>query len=359
MPRTLTLCCTDRQSISAYFAKPASPRAKRKHSPGATVAGPSNAAEPIELDDSDFDEFDLENVEEPALKKSKITPSKHKALNTPFGAPSNSATRTVDSFFSRKGTDKDAGRDLRALAIQKALESSGSGAQRALKKYKLGEQVVPHKSASSGAAFEDYQVSPATAHSSVNDVNAMEGKSLEDPAASGEPSEENAATEARKRRHAEWQRRLQGPTGLVPRRRSLNLDEAEAREVRTALAEARGEVYVSDVEDSADLEDAAGDNDGIAMAAGSSRGGKAKSTKAAVGKTTKGSGKKKEEVGPSGLVYSPLEKQVRALVHSLHGTQLTLCKHSLWQLRQPTQMFCYLWRVNGPIFRKSEMCPDV
>ncbi|KAJ9120824.1 hypothetical protein QFC22_002758 [Naganishia vaughanmartiniae] len=296
------------QSISTYFAKPASPRPKRKHSPEAHAVGPSNATEPIELDDdSEFDEFDLQYIEEPAPKKAKSTPSKRKVSNTESSEPSHSAIRTVDSFFSRKGTDKDAGRDMRALAIQKAFESGGSGARRALKKYKLAEPVIPHRPPPSGAAFEDYQVLPATSRASVNDVNA--GSTLEAQAASRGSSEENEAKESRRKRHAQWQNRLHGPTGLVPRRRSLNLDETEAREVRTALAEARGEVYVSDVEESADPADAGDDEEGNAVTAGLTKGGKAKSTKAAIGKTTKGRGKKKEDVGPSGLVYSPLEKQ--------------------------------------------------
>ncbi|KAJ9105305.1 hypothetical protein QFC21_001673 [Naganishia friedmannii] len=298
------------QSISNYFAKPASPKPKRKHSPGPRVTGPSNAAEPIELDDSDFDDFDgfdLQHIEEPALKKAKSTPSKRKAPNTESGEPSTSSTRTVDSFFSRKGTDSDVGRNLRALAIQKALESGGTGARRALKKYKLAEAVVPHKLPPSGAAFEDYQVSHATAHTSVNDVNAIEGTT---PYQAGFPElEENATTEARRKRHAEWQTRLRGPAGLVPRRHSLNLDETEAREVRTALAEARGEVYVSDGEDNAEIVNACDDDEGNGVTMSSSKVGKAKASKPAVAKTAKGRGKNKEDVGPSGLVYSPLEKQ--------------------------------------------------
>lgn len=255
------------------------------------------------------------------MKKAKLTPSTEKSHNAELGELRSSATRTVDSFFSRKGTD--AGRDMRALAIQKALESRGDGARRALKKYRLAEAIMPQKALPSGTAFEDYQVTPAIAHRSADNDNALEDKTAEKQTASREACDEDSAIIARRKRHAEWQSRLHSSTGLVPRRRSLNLDETEAREVRTALAEARGEVYVSDVEDNADLIDAVDENEDIGITAGSTKGGKAKPTKAAAGKTTKGGrGKKKEDVGPSGLVYSPLEKQVRVLVSGPIEAQL-------------------------------------
>lgn len=76
------------------------------------------------------------------------------------------------------------------------------------------------------------------------------------------------------------------PDGLVPRRRSLALDEAEAE------AAAEGEAEVD-----ADVEEETSTNFASKYAA---------PTKS----TAKGKSKKKEEqIGPSGLPYTPLEKQ--------------------------------------------------
>lgn len=212
----------------------------------------------------------------------------------------------MDSFFSKNGTDKDGARTKRALAIQQAIDARGSGARKALRKYKLADDLMVANSRPSGVAFDDYHVfaTPATDGATVSERDHLdqdrEGTSSND-----------ASSQLQKKRHEAWQKRLQGPSGLVPRRRSLNLDEAEAREAKAALAAARGEEYVPDV-DEGDLEmEGGGDLGGIDSPAESVSASRSRTIKATTAKPTKGKGRKKEEVGPSGLTYTPLEKQVR------------------------------------------------
>lgn len=212
----------------------------------------------------------------------------------------------MESFFSRKATDKDGVRGKRALAIQQAIDARGSGAKKALQKYKLANDVIAAHPPPSGVAFDDYRVSatqPTTGELTMDktDTNGIVEESVRN-------DEEN---ESRRRRHAAWQKRLQGPSGLVPRRRSLNLDEAEAREARAALAEARGEESQPEDENATPV-DEKDDPAEIELISEAVKGSRAK--KAGAAKAVKGRGKKKEEVGPSGLSYTPLEKQVRLLM---------------------------------------------
>lgn len=166
-----------------------------------------------------------------------------------------------------------------------------------MQKYKLADDVVIASSRPSGVAFDDYHVS-ATQAKKGNGNPESDGTTLHAP-----PSQ------LQQQRHEAWQKRLQGPSGLVPRRRSLNLDEAEAREARAALAAARGEEYVPDLEEG-DMEmDGGGDLGGVDSIE-SLPASRTKSAKATGAKSAKSRGKKKEEVGPSGLSYTPLEKQV-------------------------------------------------
>ncbi|KAJ9099014.1 hypothetical protein QFC20_005771 [Naganishia adeliensis] len=294
-------------SISAYFAKPASPLPKRKHSPtpqSASKATSSNANEPIEIDEFDDDDLSIQYLAEPVQKKARVSPSEGHGsqLVTPsVAAPLLGVPRTVESFFSRKATDKDGGRGKRALAIQQAIDARGSGAKKALQKYKLANDVIAAHPLPSGVAFDDYRVSatqPTTREVTMDktDTNGIVEESVRN-------DEEN---ESRRRRHAAWQKRLQGPSGLVPRRRSLNLDEAEAREARAALAEARGEEYQPEDENATPV-DEKDDPAEIELISEAVKGSRAK--KAGAAKAVKGRGKKKEEVGPSGLSYTPLEKQ--------------------------------------------------
>lgn len=113
----------------------------------------------------------------------------------------------------------------------------------------------------------------------------------------------------RKRRHERWQTRI-GQGLVAPRRNSLPLDQAE-------------EEYMNGEE--AEFEMLGDEEEDRNMTTGRA-GSKKTKTKAGAGtsKSVKPSkGKKKEELGPSGMTYTPLEKQVR-LDHPLLLAQ-TLC----------------------------------
>lgn len=297
-----------RQSISTYFVKPASPKPKRKHSPAKPVRAVSSTAdEPIDIDEFDDDDLSIQYLTEPEQKKPRLSTNAPLDVvsSSSTDASSTSATKSVDSFFSKNGKDKNAAQNRRALAIQQAMDARGSSARKALQKFKLSDDIKLASSLPSGVAFDDYHVSAtqATAGAELSEKEDKDG-AAEDIASHA------AASQLQKKRHDAWQKRLQDPSGLIPRRRSLNLDEAEAREARAALAAARGEEYVPDA-DEGDLDlDGGGDLGGIDSPAESISASRTKHTKAAATKPTKGKGKKKEEVGPSGLPYTPLEKQV-------------------------------------------------
>jgi hypothetical protein len=113
----------------------------------------------------------------------------------------------------------------------------------------------------------------------------------------------------RKRRHERWQTRI-GQGLVAPRRNSLPLDQAEEEDLNGEEAEFE---MLGDEEEDGNM---------TTGRAGS----KKTKTKAGAGtsKSVKPSkGKKKEEIGPSGMTYTPLEKQVR-LNHSSLLAQ-TLC----------------------------------
>jgi DNA mismatch repair protein MSH3 len=240
----------------------------------------------------------------------------------------------VESFFSKNTTDKDGARNKRALAIQKAIDARGSGARKALQKYKLADDLVIASSRPSGVAFDDYHVSATQAPEGVNVSKKGNGNEESDGTTSHAPP-----SQLQQERHEAWQKRLEGPSGLVPRRRSLNLDEAEAREARAALAAARGEEYVPEL-DEAEMEmEGGGDLGGIDLNE-SVPASRAKSAKAVGAKSAKGRGKKKEEVGPSGLSYTPLEKQVRRL-ECVQGSLADYIVDSSWRSRLQIRTVCY------------------
>lgn len=110
-------------------------------------------------------------------------------------------------------------------------------------------------------------------------------------------------TQDQERRHREWQRRVAAPEGLVPRRRSLALDDAEAE---GAVSAGDGELGPEDAADGAEDRDVHEESSiGHVLRAKYAAPNKSTASKA----TAKGKSKKQEETGPSGLVYTPLEKQ--------------------------------------------------
>ena len=128
-----------------------------------------------------------------------------------------------------------------------------------------------------------------------------------------EASEPRQRTKEQEKQHQAWQKRLADPNGIVPRRRSLKLDDAAAAEARALLGddtptgvETPGEAEIIDGDVEVDMEDekaaeTAGEVGGKLMAKFGASG---KGAKKANGRT-----KKKEEIGPSGQTYTPLEKQ--------------------------------------------------
>lgn len=129
-----------------------------------------------------------------------------------------------------------------------------------------------------------------------------------------------ARTAAQEALHEKWQARVVG--GLLPRRRSLALDEAAAAEARRlaaggdAVGSGDGEedgIVGDDMEEigpGKGMEDEEAERAKAASGVGSKLAAKYAAKAADDPKAkVKGKGKKKEEVGPSGQTYTPLEKQ--------------------------------------------------
>jgi DNA mismatch repair protein MSH3 len=152
----------------------------------------------------------------------------------------------------------------------------------------------------SGSAFENYSLSgqPRLPEDTA-------------PRASGTQPLVRERTRDQQRRHEEWQRRVLAPGGVMPRRRSLALDEAAAAEARRLAGGEAGEG--DEGADTPGMDEVAvveSDEEGRIAAEGV--GSKLKAKYAAKGSELakgKGKGKKKEEIGPSGMTYTPLEKQ--------------------------------------------------
>lgn len=108
-----------------------------------------------------------------------------------------------------------------------------------------------------------------------------------------------------------------GPGGIRPRRRSLALDEAAAAESRGAIAGENGDDADGEAgEGVQEVGDGEKGSDEERAKSASGVGSKLAAKFTAKGKgavaVTKGKGrakKKEEEIGPSGLKYTPLEKQ--------------------------------------------------
>ncbi len=75
-------------------------------------------------------------------------------------------------------------------------------------------------------------------------------------------------------------------------------------------------------------------------------------TKKALPKASLGS-RKSKDIGPSGLAYTPLEKQVCAC-HAHWKTSLTFISR-FWPLKSNTQMFCSWWKLDTSIGAISEV----
>lgn len=187
-------------------------------------------------------------------------------------------TQTSSSYFKGHPT-------ARPLSVDKRLPRKPSAAIQA---YKL-QDVIPPQPSHSGLAFETCSLVPQA--SFVPD-------SQPEPSASPAPQR----TTEQLKRHEEWKTRILAMSGSFRRKRSLALDEAVAAEAREAAGlEDEGTPF-----DGSDGDDYKSESEKNAEEVGKQL--KKYVAKELAGKG-KSKGKKKEEIGPSGLAYTPLEKQ--------------------------------------------------
>ncbi|WVR03855.1 hypothetical protein IAU60_000852 [Kwoniella sp. DSM 27419] len=222
----------------------------------------------------------------PPLKKAKTLHSP--ARVSPKAGP----VQTSSSYFNKPVVRPKAPPSIHATASASAGTRSGDK----LAAYELPKASRP-LAAPSGTAFDVYQtVSAADAGPST--------------------SQSSRTVEQEKRRQA-WQRKM-ADGGLIRRRRSLALDEAAAVELRRTAGFERQEddsganSPTVDEPDEVDLEvegkRKAAEGIGSKLAAKYAARGENGSAQGSRGK-----GKKKEEIGPSGQTYTPLEKQYMAI----------------------------------------------
>lgn len=147
---------------------------------------------------------------------------------------------------------------------------------------KAGSSTARQRAAGPSASFEQYRL--------ARTVPVAEGE-----AASSTPPPPTQRTAEQQARHEAFQRIVEGP-GLH-RRRSLVLDEAAAAEARRAA----GDDSLSAAEDESGGADTPDAESSVTAAL--------RSKYAATEPKKRGRKKKEEEIGPSGMTYTPLEKQ--------------------------------------------------
>lgn len=169
--------------------------------------------------------------------------------------------------------------------------------------------------------LQDYRLPRASSASTPEREGAFGTFSF---ASSGQSRPSVQRTAAQQEQHEKWHRKVVGGN-LIPRRRSLALDEAAAAEARRQLgipdqddADGTETPAVEEVSDSDDerQKQAAKLGSGLAAKYG------AKADIKGKGKATTRK-KKEEEVGPSGQTYTPLERQYME-IHAKHPDVLLL-----------------------------------
>jgi DNA mismatch repair protein MSH3 len=198
------------------------------------------------------------------------------------------------SYFGKRGVSAPkgnaVGQNMDIDPPRPPISRPSSSSNATLESYRL-PKLVPARSTQSGSAFDSF-----TLHHSLSAAVSPDPSS----------SQQRQRTAEQEKRHQAWKDRMLAPGGIMPRRRSLALDEA-------AAAEAMGQVIGegADEDEEGQGEEAAVDEEeeaGKKAAAGVGSRLKEKYAAKPVA-SAKGKGKKKEEVGPSGLTYTPLEKQ--------------------------------------------------
>ncbi|WVQ64881.1 uncharacterized protein L199_003050 [Kwoniella botswanensis] len=228
---------------------------------------------PIKGIDNDGSIIDLTGS--PPAKKPKTLPSPQE--NT----AKSSVPQSTSSYFSKPA--RQPSNSSTPIPISASTSTSAT-----LETYRLPKANVPLFT-QSGTAFDVYTVTTEAGPSTI------------------------ARSSEQQRRHEAWQDRVLSNGGIIRRRRSLALDEAAAAELRRGVG-----VDTPDVESGTntpaaeELEEVDSEDESRRKAAegvGSKLAAKYASKISDGGRTTKGKGKKKEEVGPSGQTYTPLEKQ--------------------------------------------------
>lgn len=306
------ICALHRPSISSYFSKPAAPKrtidsvapSSKAKAQDIIDVGPSKTrSKPTSIAGSDDELVDLTDSPPPAKRQRLRSVSPTKAL----GLATDGARSTLENVDQPMvhGKSKDASpttmRHSAKRGIEKLLNTSLPATNPGPGKVSLAKFIAPPVVAStvfdSGLAFGNYTVSPSAPKVS-SEQRSQQSLSLDE-------SRSGQGEAARLKRHAKWQKRLMSGN-LIPRRRSLGLDEAEAASI--ALAAARGEIVEGSggvTEDAEDEDTQILDDSGI-----TGRNSKSKQVDRTKSGTSKPKGKKAEEIGPSGMAYTPLEKQV-------------------------------------------------
>jgi hypothetical protein len=119
------------------------------------------------------------------------------------------------------------------------------------------------------------------------------------------------------------------------------------------LAEARGEEYQPDDGIGTPVEER--DDPAEVEIVSEIKGGRGRGGKAGASKVVRGRGKKKEEVGPSGQTYTPLEKQVSLFDLGGRRKRLICITNSLWRSRQRIRMYCF-WSKVGSLKAPQVIC---
>ncbi|GFZ42602.1 MutS protein homolog 3 [Saitozyma sp. JCM 24511] len=217
------------------------------------------------------------------------------------GQRKTSLAQPTSSYFSQK---KAAPPALGGLAsgntrVDPSRSTSSSSSSTVLSAYRM-PRTSAARPTQSGSAFENYSLSGQPRLPDDTDTGPH-----------GARSSGRERTREQQRRHDEWQRRVLAPGGVMPRRRSLALDEAAAAEARRLAGGDAGEGDEGAETPGMD-EVAVEESEEEGRKAAEGVGSKLKAKYAAKGSDMakgKSKGKKKEEIGPSGMTYTPLEKQ--------------------------------------------------
>jgi DNA mismatch repair protein MSH3 len=228
----------------------------------------------IEVVDDDEDGFAV--VEDPlVVKKSKTSGYFGKAASISLGDGSNDSTPTLDG-------QPEAGPSHRPSKPRAAMAAP--------------------------TYLQDYRL-PRAAMTSTLEQDGAFGTFSYPSASQTRPSVQR--TPAQQTQHEKWHRKVVGGN-LIPRRRSLALDDAAAAEARRQIngvdhedAEGLETPPVEEVQDSDDERQKQAEQVGSGLAAKYG----AKVDVKGKGKATTTRKKRDEEVGPSGQTYTPLERQ--------------------------------------------------